>query len=92
MRERRNRRRHPPYAKPELPALMATAANHVWSWDITKLLGPKKWRYVYLSVLLDIFSRYAVGWMVADRETAAPAGRLIEETCLEPCLEPCLDP
>jgi len=66
------------YTKPEL---MATAPNQVWSWDITKLLGPKKWTYYYLYVLLDIFSRYAVGWMVADRENSALAGRLIEETC-----------
>ena len=60
---------------------MATAPNQVWSWDITKLLGPKKWTYYYLYVLLDIFSRYAVGWMVAERENASLAGRLIEESC-----------
>ncbi len=78
VRERRNQRTHPQYTKPEL---MATAPNQVWSWDITKLLGPKKWTYYYLYVLLDIFSRYAVGWMVADRENSALAGRLIEETC-----------
>jgi putative transposase len=60
---------------------MATAPNQVWSWDITKLLGPRKWTYYYLYVLLDIFSRYAVGWMVAGRENSALAGRLIEETC-----------
>jgi putative transposase len=78
VKERRNQRQHPEYTKPEL---MATAPNQVWSWDITKLLGPKKWTYYYLYVLLDIFSRYAVGWMVADRENSALAGRLIEETC-----------
>jgi putative transposase len=78
VKERRNQRQHPEYTKPEL---MATAPNQVWSWDITKLLGPKKWNYYYLYVLLDIFSRYAVGWMVADRENSALAGRLIEETC-----------
>jgi putative transposase len=77
-RERRNQLRHPVYAKPELVAM---APNQVWSWDITKLLGPKKWTYYYLYVLLDLFSRYAVGWMLADRENANLAGRLIEETC-----------
>ena len=85
VRERRNQLQHPQYAKPEL---MATAPNQVWSWDITKLLGPKKWTYYYLYVLLDIFSRYAVGWMVADRENSALAGRLIEETCTKQGVEP----
>ena len=80
LRERRNQRQHPQYAKPEL---IATGPNQVWSWDITKLLGPKKWSYFYLYVVLDIFSRYAVGWMLADRENSALAGRLIEETCLK---------
>ena len=78
VRERRNQREHPPYTKPEL---VATGPNQTWSWDITKLLGPKKWTYFYLYVVLDIFSRYAVGWMVADRENSALAGRLIEQTC-----------
>ena len=78
VRERRNQREHPRYAKPEL---VATAPNQTWSWDITKLLGPAKWTYFYLYVVLDIFSRYAVGWMVADRENSALAGHLIEETC-----------
>ncbi len=85
VRERRNQLQHPQYSKPEL---MATAPNQVWSWDITKLLGPKKWTYYYLYVLLDIFSRYAVGWMVADRENSALAGRLIEETCTKQGVEP----
>jgi putative transposase len=75
--ERRNQRVHPVYAKPEL---LATAPNHVWSWDITKLLGPAKWTYFYLYVLLDIYSRYVVGWMVAYREQATLAERLIAET------------
>ena len=66
------------YTKAEL---MATGPNQTWSWDITKLLGPKKRTYFYLYVVLDIFSRYAVGWMVADRENSALAGRLIEQTC-----------
>ena len=85
VRERRNQREHPKYAKPEL---IATAPNQVWSWDITKLLGPQKWTYYYLYVLLDIFSRYAVGWMVADRENSALAGRLIEETCNKQGVQP----
>lgn len=77
VRERRDQLRHPQYQKPEL---LATAPNQVWSWDITKLLGPVTWSYYYLYVILDIFSRYAVGWMVADRESAALAERLIEAT------------
>jgi putative transposase len=78
VRERRNQLEHPPYAKPEL---LATGPNEVWSWDITKLKGPAKWTYFYLYVILDIFSRYPVGWMVAARESAALAKRLIAETC-----------
>ena len=66
--ERRAQRSHPEYQKPEL---MATGPNQVWSWDITRLLGPKKWSYFYLYVILDIFSRYVVGWMVADRENSS---------------------
>jgi len=77
VRERRNQRRHPEYTKPEL---LATGPNQVWSWDITKLKGPVKWTYFYLYVILDIFSRYVVGWMVASRELASLAHRLIEET------------
>ncbi|MBI3336144.1 IS3 family transposase [Candidatus Peregrinibacteria bacterium] len=80
VRERRNQLRHPQYKKPEL---LATAPNQVWSWDITKLLGPEKWTYFYLYVILDIFSRYAVGWMVALVESAALAQHLIRETCLK---------
>ena len=78
VRERRNQLRHPAYQKPEL---LATAPNQVWSWDITKLLGPVKWTYFYLYVILDIFSRYVVGWMVADGESAQLAQRLIGNTC-----------
>jgi putative transposase len=85
VRERRNQLQHPTYTKPEL---VATEPNQVWSWDVTKLLGPKKWTYFYLYVLLDIFSRYVVGWMVADRENSALAGRLIEETCQKQGVEP----
>ena len=78
VRERRDQLRHPHYTKPEL---LATAPNQVWSWDITKLLGPAKWTYFYLYVLLDIFSRYVVGWMLAHRESRTLARRLILETC-----------
>ena len=77
VRERRNQLRHPLYQKPEL---LATAPNQVWSWDITKLLGPAKWTYFYLYVLLDVFSRYMVGWMVAHRELASLAEQLIAES------------
>jgi putative transposase len=75
--ERRNQRTHPLYAKPEL---LATRPNEVWSWDITKLRGPAKWTYFSLYVLLDIFSRYVTGWMVAHREQATLAERLIAES------------
>ena len=78
VRERRNQLSHPAYQKPEL---LATDPNQVWSWDITKLLGPAKWTYFYLYVILDIFSRYAVGWLVASRESATLAQKLIRETC-----------
>ncbi len=76
-RERRDQLTHPTYHKPEL---LAVRPNEVWSWDITRLLGPAKWTYFYLYVILDIFSRYVVGWMVASRETAALAERLITDT------------
>ena len=78
IKERRNQVRRPHYAAPELLALRP---NEVWSWDITKLLGPAKWTYFYLYVILDIFSRYVVGWMIAPHESAALAERLIAETC-----------
>jgi putative transposase len=79
VRERRNQLRHPRYAAPEL---LACRPNELWSWDITKLLGPAKWTYFYLYVMLDVFSRYVVGWMVAHRESATLAERLIRETCI----------
>jgi len=78
VKERRNQRRHPKYTKPEL---LATAPNEVWSWDITKLKGPVKWSYFHLYVILDIFSRCVVGWMVANRESAELAKKLIRESC-----------
>lgn len=77
VRERRDQLRHPNYAAPEL---MATRPNELWSWDITRLLGPTKWTYYYLYVILDVFSRYVVGWMLAHRESAALAERLIKST------------
>ncbi len=77
VRERRNQSRHPAYKKPEL---LATGPNQVWSWDITKLKGPEKWSYYQLYVILDIFSRYAVGWMVADWESEKLAKPLIQDT------------
>jgi len=77
VRERRNQLRRPKYKKPQL---LATAPGQVWSWDITKLLGPAKWTYYYLYVILDIYSRYAVGWMLASCENADLAKRLIRET------------
>lgn len=77
VRERRDQLVRPVYQKPEL---LATRPNQVWSWDITKLRGPVKWTYFYLYVILDLFSRYVVGWMVADREKAELAKKLIEES------------
>src|SRR4029453_11764725 len=74
VRERRDQLRHPVYAKPEL---LAEGPNQVWSWDITKLMGPVKWTYFYLYVILDLFSRYVVGWMVAHAESARLAERLL---------------
>jgi putative transposase len=78
MRERRDQLRHPHYAAPEL---LATRPNELWSWDITKLLGPTKWTYYYLYVVLDVFSRYVVGWLLAQRESARLAEKLIAESC-----------
>ena len=78
VRERRDQLRHPAYAAPEL---LATAPKQLWSWDITKLLGPTKWSYFYLYVVLDVFSRYVVGWMIADGESATLARKLFLATC-----------
>ncbi len=85
VRERRNQLRHPVYQKPEL---LATGPNQVWSWDITKLLGPVKWTYYSLYVLLDIFSRYVVGWLLARQESAALAKVLIAESCQRQAIDP----
>ena len=85
IKERRDLVRRPHFAAPEL---LATRPNAVWSWDITKLLGPAKWTYFYLYVILDIFSRYVVGWMLAPRESAALAERLIAATCAKHAIPP----
>jgi len=84
VKERRNQLSHPVYQKPEL---LATGPNQVWSWDITKLLGPVKWTYFYLYVIMDIFSRYVVGWMIAPAESAVLAEKLIRETCAKQNIE-----
>jgi putative transposase len=76
--ERRNQLTHPRHARPEL---LATQPNELWSWDITRLLGPATWTYYYVYVILDIFSRYVVGWTVAHAEQAALAERLLAATC-----------
>ena len=85
VKERRDQLRHPNYKKPEL---LAEGVNQVWSWDITKLLGPVKWTYYYLYVIMDIYSRYIVGWMVAPGESAALAQKLINDTCGKQAIEP----
>ncbi|GAC1654414.1 MAG: IS3 family transposase [Mycobacterium sp.] len=83
--ERRRQATHPTAIKPEL---LATAPNQVWSWDITKLLGPSKWTYFYLYVVLDIYSRYVVGWLLADRELATLAEQLLADTIQKEGISP----
>jgi len=85
VRERRRQATHPATVKPEL---MAAAPNQVWPWDITKLLGPAKWTYYYLYVILGIFSRYVTGWMVATAGSAVLAERLIGQTCAKQQIGP----
>jgi putative transposase len=85
VRERRAQLRHPKYAAPEL---LATAPNQLWSWDITKLLGPEKWSYFYLYVVLDVFSRYVVGWLIADQESSLLAEQLIADACAQQNINP----
>ena len=85
VRERRDQLRHPVYAKPEL---LAEAPNQVWSWDITKLMGPAKWTYFYLYVILDIFSRRVVGWCVADAESATLFKALFDDTLAKHAVPP----
>ena len=83
--ERRRQASHPATVKPEL---LASAPNQVWSWDITKLLGPAKWTSYYLYVVLDIFSRYVTGWLLASQESAALAERLLGETIRNHAIQP----
>ncbi len=83
--ERRRQATHPAHVKPEL---VTDRPNTVWSWDITKLRGPKKWSYFYLYVILDVYSRYVVGWMVADAESAALAEDLITASCTKQRVDP----
>ena len=85
IRERRDQLQHPVYAKPEL---LATRPNQVWSWDITKLRGPVTWTYYYLYVILDVYSRYVVGWMIAERESEELAQELIRTTCDKQGIQP----
>jgi putative transposase len=85
VRERRDQLRHPAYARPEL---LATGPRELWSWDITKLRGPAKWTHYHLYVILDVFSRYVPGWMVAPRESAVLAERLIAETVVKEGIVP----
>ena len=85
VRERRDQLTHPTYKKPEL---LAQSPNELWSWDITKLRGPQKWTYFYLYVLMDIFSRFVVGWMVARQESAVLAKELIQQSCQNQEIDP----
>ncbi len=85
VRERRLIRRHPTYHKPEL---LATAANQVWSWDITTLRGPVKGSGYKLYTVLDIFSRYVVGWMIAEGESSDLAKQLMTETARKQGIQP----
>ena len=85
VRERRNQLRHPTYARPEL---LASRPNQLWSWDITKLRGPAKWTYYYLYAMLDVYSRYMVGWMIAERELAELGKELIAQTCAKQGIQP----
>jgi putative transposase len=85
VRERRRQATHPARVKPEL---VAEAPNRCWSWDITKLHGPAKWTYFYLYVIIDIFSRYVVGWLVAERESAALAEKLLADTIAKHHIDP----
>ena len=85
VRERRDQLRRPVYTKPEL---LATGPNQVWTWDITKLKGPRKWKYFHLYVIIDIFSRKVVGWMVAECESATLAEELIAATIEKEGIEP----
>jgi putative transposase len=82
--ERRDQATRPAHVKPEL---CATGPRQVFAWDITKLHGPQKWTYFYLYAIIDIYSRYVVGWMVADRESSELARLLLGETIRKECLD-----
>ncbi len=85
VKERRDQTRHPASVKPEV---VATAPNQLWSWDITELLGPEKWILYYLYVILDVYSRYVPGWMIAECESAELADELIATTCAKQNIAP----
>jgi putative transposase len=85
VRDRRAQLTHPPYAKPEL---LAERPNELWSWDVSKLKGPAKWTYYYLYVILDVFSRYIVGWTVQYRENGQLATALIEQATAQQQITP----
>src|SRR5215216_4287471 len=85
VRDRRDQIRRTGYSAPEL---LATQPNQLWSWDITKLRGPATWTYYYLYVILDVFSRAVVGWLIAEREDAALAETLIADTCAKEGIVP----
>jgi putative transposase len=85
VKERRDQKCHPVYAKPEL---LATGPNQLWSWDITKLRGPAKWSYYYLYVILDVFSRYVVGWLIAEWESDTLAKELMAQSCAKQGIAP----
>jgi putative transposase len=85
VKERRDQAQHSDYAKPEL---LATGPNQLWSWDITKLRGPVKWSYYYLYVILDVFSRYVVGWLIAEQEQERLAQELIRQSCAKQGIGP----
>lgn len=85
VKERRNQLRHPSYAKPEL---LATGPNQLWSWDITRMRGPVTWSYYYLYVMLDVFSRYVVAWLLAERESATLAQELVAAAYTKQNIEP----
>jgi putative transposase len=78
VKDRRRQRKHPVYSKPEL---LATSPNQLWSWDITKLRGPRRLEYYQLYVMLDVYSRYVVGWLLARVESSTLAKKLIKESC-----------
>jgi putative transposase len=85
VKERRKQVQRPAYTKPEL---LATGPNQLWSWDITKLKSVSKWTYFYLYVIIDVFSRYVVGWLVAHREQKSLASKMIEESCIKQNISP----